>query len=273
MPVSDAELAAVLGGAVERRPWERSSTAALELVWAGGRGPYVLKSARRGGGRPALVADPGREREAYELLPPALGAPELLAAGSGWLLLEHVDGVPLSEAARLDAWEDAARWLARLHATPVPAAGRLLRRDEAHLLRWLRRALRFHPSLRAVAPAARAAAARLAASPAVLLHGEAYPSNLLVDGGGRIRAVDWETIGTGSAALDLAALTSGAWDPAQRARVIAAYREASGGGPAAAQLEAAGLLVAVQWLGWSATWRPPAEHAHDWLADAEQLAR
>jgi aminoglycoside phosphotransferase len=266
--VIDVELTDAVGGAIERRPWERSSSAPLELVWIDGRGPYVLKAAARGS-RPALVLDPAREREAYELLAPELRAPRLHAAGSSWLLLEYVDGVPLSEASRLDAWEDAARWLARLHATPVPPARRVLRRDEAHLLRWLRRAVSFHPSLRGVVPAARAAAARLAAAPAVLLHGEAYPSNLLVDREGCIRPVDWETIGTGSAALDLAALTSGEWDPGERARVVAAYREASGGGPDAAELDAAGLFVAVQWLGWSGTWTPPAEHRHDWLAQAQ----
>jgi hypothetical protein len=37
-------------------------------------------------------------------------------------------------------------------------------------------------------------------------------------------------------------------------------------------LEDARLLVAVQWLGWSDGWRPPPEHAHDWLADALDAA-
>jgi thiamine kinase-like enzyme len=201
-----------------------------------------------------------------------VGAPRLRACGPGWLLLERVDAIPLSEASRLDAWLEAARWLARLHATPVPRTSRLLRRDEAHLLRWVRRAVTFQRSLATVEPVLCAAAERLASAPAVLLHGEAYPSNLLVEHGGRIRPVDWEMFGMGAAALDLAALTSGGWDFDQRAQVVAAYREASGGAPDAAELDAARLLVAVQWLGWSESWTPPAEHRHDWLAELEARA-
>jgi len=269
--VSDAELAAALGGPVERQAWERASSAPLELVWADRGVPYVLKPAVRGS-RPSFVIDFERERTAYEQLPPAVGAPRLRACRPGWLLLEHVDALPLSEAERLDAWQEAARWLARLHVTPVPRTSRLLRRDEAHLLRWMRRAVTFHRSLAAAEPALRAAAVRLASAPAVLLHGEAYPSNLLVEHGGRIRPVDWEMFGTGAAALDLAALTSGGWEPDERAQVVAAYREASGGAPDAAQLDAARLLVAAQWLGWSESWTPPAEHRHDWLAELEARA-
>jgi Ser/Thr protein kinase RdoA (MazF antagonist) len=272
VPVSDAELEAAVGGTITRRPWERSSTAPLELVWVDGLGPYVLKTAVRGQ-RPAFVVDPAREREAYELLPPELDAPRMHAAGPGWLLLERVDGVPLSEASGLEAWEQAARWLARLHSTAAPPASWLLRRDEAHLLRWVRRAVAFTPALAEAEPALRAAAARLARAPAVLLHGEAYPANLLVEHGVRIRPVDWEMVGTGSPALDVAALTSGDWEPDERAVVVTAYREAFGGGPAAAELDAARLLIAAQWLGWSNTWTPPAEHRHDWLAEVEARSR
>jgi len=28
----------------------------------------------------------------------------------------------------------------------------------------------------------------------------------------------------------------------------------------------------MQWLGWSADWSPPAEHAHDWLGEAIAMA-
>jgi hypothetical protein len=39
-----------------------------------------------------------------------------------------------------------------------------------------------------------------------------------------------------------------------------------------ADLDAARLLICVQWLGWAPGWTPPAEHRHDWLAEARQLA-
>jgi len=153
--------------------------------------------------------------------------------------------------------------------------------------------VRARGALSTVEPVGRAAAARLAALPAVLIHGEAYPSNLLVEttadscptatstpdapGGPRIRPVDWETLGTGPAALDLAALTSGEWEPEERSSVVAAYREAAGGGPSDDELEAARLMVALQWIGWSTSWTPPAEQRHDWLgaavSAAEALAR
>ena len=265
MRVSDEALAAALGGPVERRAWRRSSSAPLELVTTAARGPFVLKPTT-GGTRPAHAVDPRRERDAYALLPRDLGAPEPIAAGRGWLLLELVDGVPLAEADELAAWEDAARWLARLHATPAPPAPSLVRHDARHLDAIVRRALAREPALGRIEAAAREAAARLAAAPSVLLHGEAYPSNLLVEAGGRIRPVDWETAGTGAAALDLAALTSGAWDPAVRERVVAAY-----GSSDAEELDAARLVVALQWIGWSPEWAPPPEHRHDWLAEA--LAR
>jgi hypothetical protein len=37
-------------------------------------------------------------------------------------------------------------------------------------------------------------------------------------------------------------------------------------------LDAARLLLALQWLGWSPDWSPPVAHAHDWEAEAVFLA-
>jgi hypothetical protein len=37
-------------------------------------------------------------------------------------------------------------------------------------------------------------------------------------------------------------------------------------------LQLARLHLAVQWLGWEPTWSPPAEHRHDWLAEALEIA-
>src|SRR5262249_22402631 len=120
------------------------------------------------------------------------------------LLLEWVEGTPLWQSDDLADWEAAARWLARLHALPI--AGPLPRavfRAPDHVLR--------HP-----------AAARLAALPAVPVHGEVYPSNVLV-GAGRIRPLDLETFGLGPGVIDLAALTAGDWPGDEPARIEAAY--------------------------------------------------
>jgi hypothetical protein len=277
-----AALAAALGrtvGALERRPWAYASSAPMEVVAAPGIGPLLFKDlgARGAASRPPFLADPAREIAAYDLLPDALDAPRRLGAvhddGRAWLFLELAAGAPLWQAADLGAWKATARWLARLHATPLPNSPHLLRHDAALARRWLDRALALRPELADAAPAARAAIERLGRRPAVLLHGELYPSNVLVGPGPRVRVVDWATIGAGPAALDLAALTAGAWDPGERARVVAAYRTAAGtSAPDDAALAAARLVVALQWVGWSASWTPPPEHRHDWLGEALELA-
>ena len=284
MPVTDAALrdalASALGrpvGPLLRRPWDYASSAPMEVISAPGLAPLLFKQlGEEGGARPAFLADPAREIAAYDLLPAELGAPRRIGAvrdgARAWLFLELVDGIPLWQAAGIDEWEAAARWLARLHATPVPRAPHLLAHDAALAHRWLARALAAAPELAAIAVAADAAIERLARLPRVLVHGELYPANVLVAADGRIRTVDWETLGTGPAALDLAALTSGAWRAEDRARVLAAYRAAAGTGAADdGDLAAARLVGALQWVGWSAGWTPPPEQRHDWLGDALAL--
>ena len=273
-------LAGVLGrdpGRLTREPWPYASSTPMERVSADGLAPLLFKdsSARDGASRPGFLADPLRELETYPLLPAAAGAPHLLGAvpDRAWLYLELVEGVPLWQADDLGAWEAAAARLAALHAAPVPHSPRLLRHDRAHLGRWVDRALDHTPALAGAEAPARAAVERLAALPAVLVHGEAYPSNVVIDEQGGARLVDWETVGTGPGVLDLAALTSGAWEPGERDRVVAAYCAAAGAAASSGEdLAAARLLVALQWLGWSRSWTPPPEHRHDWLGDALALA-
>jgi len=275
-----AALAGVLGrdpGRLTREPWPYASSTPMERVSADGLAPLLFKdsSTRDGASRPGFLADPLRELETYPLLPAAAGAPRCLGAvpERAWLYLELIEGVPLWQAHDLGAWEAAAARLAALHAAPVPGGPRLLRHDRAHLGRWVDRALDHTPALAGAEAPARAAVERLAALPAVLVHGEAYPSNVVIDEHGGARLVDWETVGTGPGVLDLAALTSGAWEPAARDRVVAAYCAAAGAAaPSGEDLAAARLLVALQWLGWSRSWTPPPEHRHDWLGDALALA-
>lgn len=295
MPVSDAALREGLERALgrpvprfARRPFPYASSAPVEEVLIDGAAPLLFKDCtpRPGAVRPAFVADPRREAEVYAGLLDGLDAPACLGsvvdATRVWLFLERVDGAPLWQCGDLAAWEAAARWLARMHAAPVPARvpSRLLRHDEALLTQWVERAIAMAPpgTLESVRRPALRAVRRLAAQAPRLVHGELYPSNVLVqDGGGacpRIRPVDWETAGIGPGVLDLAALTSGAWDPARRAQVVAAYAGAlpGGGVDLEAALDAARLVVALQWVGWSRGWTAPAAHRHDWLAEARALA-
>jgi aminoglycoside phosphotransferase (APT) family kinase protein len=116
-----------------------------------------------------------------------------------------------------------------------------------------------------------------------LIHGEFYPSNVLVDQRGTscsIHPVDWEMAGAGPPLLDLAALLSGRWGPDDRETMQQAYCE---GAPEARAcfatpdafrrgLTACRLLFAVQWLGWARGWDPPPDHQNDWLEEAERCA-
>ena len=73
--------------------------------------------------------------------------------------------------------------------------------------------------------------------------------------------------GIGPGLLDLVALVAGGWSPLDRAAIEAGYLV--GGLPVdPADLDACRLQVAMTWLGWSRSWQPPPQHAHDWLADA-----
>lgn len=291
MPVSDAELTAGLTAAlgrpvdaVARRPWPYASSAPMEELSVAGAPPMLFKdlTPRPRPSRPDFVVDARREPAAYALLSD-VDAPALLGSVIDerrvWLFVERIDGDPLWQARDMAAWEATARWAAALHARTVPPGLPALRHDAAHLARWLRRAWAMAPagSLDTLLPAAERAVDRLAALPAGLLHGELYPANVLVaagPAGPRVRPVDWETAGEGPGVLDLAALVAGDWDAGRRAGVIDAYATARGTttGALAGDLEAASLLVALQWLGWSSTWSPPREHEHDWLAAAHAAA-
>ena len=41
--------------------------------------------------------------------------------------------------------------------------------------------------------------------------------------------------------------------------------------PSPDELDCARLLLAAQWIGWSADWSPPPQHAQDWSAIAVEL--
>jgi hypothetical protein len=294
VPVSDAELRAglalALGRAVdgiERRPWPYASSAPVEELRLDGCPPLLFKdlTPRPQPSKPAFLLHPLREIEAYTMLLDGLDAPAchgtVIDDGRIWLFLELVDGIPLWQADGLEAWEATARWLARMHARPVPEGAYLMRYDAAHLRRWVQRAMSLAPEgvPEQVHAAALRAVQRLAAWPQAFVHGELYASNVLVQAvqeSPRVRAVDWETAGIGPGLLDLAALTAGDWPQEHRARIVAAYRDAlpaAAAGPRfEAALDAARLLVALQWLGWKRDWTPPPEHRHDWAGEACALA-
>jgi hypothetical protein len=221
--------------------------------------------------RPSFLCDPAREIEAYRLLEPErLGAPRCYGSGGGWLLLEKVEGVELWQRGDLDAWQAVARWVAGLHerfAGRELRARRLLRHDRTlHRLLLARARERLGGRLGDLSAAGEVAIARLAALPRTVVHGELYASNVLIGRGDRVAAVDWEMAGAGPGVIDLAALVTG-WEGDERRALVAAF-----GAVEEADLAAAELLLALQWLGWTPGWRAPPEHRRDWLAQARAAA-
>jgi Ser/Thr protein kinase RdoA (MazF antagonist) len=176
-------------------------------------------------------------------------------------------------------WTAVARWLGQLHRSlsrahidEVP----VLELDAASFASWRALAAEARvPEL--VLDAHRRAAELLLALPSTTIHGDLYPSNVLVDPGPPVTVwpVDWELIGRGPAVLDLAAITSGAWNADERAAMVDAYAEAGAPGMRRdldAALDAARLHLCVQWLGVPPEWQTPPEHAHDWMSEAFELA-
>jgi Ser/Thr protein kinase RdoA (MazF antagonist) len=275
MPVTDQELRQALGGeSFHRRPWPYRASLPMEQLDV--RGQRLLLKDLSGSHdlpRPPLAPDPRHEIAVYRdvLIPLGVsGTPQVAAAdetSARWLVLELVDGTPLWQIGDLAVWQEAARWLARLHALPVPDDKPLVRYDAAHL----QERLELTPATQRFA---KRVAERLAALPVRLIHGDFYPANILVETGPRIRVVDWETCGTGPAVLDVAALISGSWSEQEREQILDAYLAAS---PASLRFAVddllyARLLLAAQWSGWHDRWRPPPEQRHDWHRELVELS-
>mgnify|MGYP000132527885 CR=1 FL=1 len=230
------------------------------------------------GAKPRFVQGTDRELEVYRdvLARFDAPAPRLVAIRGRQLLLEHVAGAPLTEVGERSVWERAARTAGSMHRRlRGRRAVHLLRYDRPYFARWLDRASCFAGDpVEALRQAYLEAVDRLLTLPTTLIHGELYPSNVVV-AGERICFLDWETAGVATGLLDLAALSSGSWSARERQALAAAYAASLGDTLEAellADLERCRLVIAVQWLGWSRTWSPPQGHRQDWLAEARRAA-
>jgi aminoglycoside phosphotransferase (APT) family kinase protein len=277
MTPTDAELLAALPGAtaIRRRPCEFATSCPLtELTVEGADGTterMLLKELVRQPHRPDFLHEPQREIRAYRdiLAPERIGA-ALYAYGDDWLVIELVDGVELWQVGEPERWEAVAAWLGRMHARftghedQLHAANPYLL-DGAIVTTWLDRALDRIDGL-LDAGACYEALAELGALPRTLVHGEFYPSNVLLCGE-RVVPVDWEMAMVGPGLLDLAALITG-WSERVQDRLVSAY-----GGADPVALDRARLALALQWIGWDSGWTPPAEHRHDWPGEAAAAAK
>ncbi|HEV2857203.1 MAG TPA: aminoglycoside phosphotransferase family protein [Solirubrobacterales bacterium] len=249
--------------------------------------------------KPSRAIDPRREIAVYRhlLRPSGVPAPRFYGAAEGgadgraWLFLERVPGEVLTDIGEPETWRATARWAAQLGAAVAadrdPTLDRLLlHRDRDWHEHWIGAAAAacgdsdqagLASRLRQAGPAL---LNRLDDLPRAFVHGELYASNVIVQQRvgeqAQVKPVDWEMAGTAPFALDLAALLSG-WAGEERRAMCEAFRAALPGERAisAADLLAAATLcelaLALQWLGWSSGWQPPAEHRRDWAAEAERL--
>jgi aminoglycoside phosphotransferase len=264
----------------------------LELVWKD-LGVDRLEGPARVA-KESVPHDPRREIEAYGLLEEAgLGTPGLYGAvsdparGRAWLLIERIPGVPLWQIGEREVWEAAAAWLAtmhrRFHGTNPGPGSPLIVYDGAHARAAMRRATarssaRLRSRMERLVAGFREVASWLESVPTTLVHGDFHASNILVDATQsppRIAPADWERAGIGPGLLDLASLTAGGWTQADRAALEAAYARSAGrpfDEEFLADVERCRLLNAVGLLGLPSAWRPPPEHDHDWLREAESAA-
>ena len=231
--------------------------------------------------KPEHVWHPRREIDVYELVlsSAGLGTPRWYGTAGSWLVLEKVVGSELWQVGDLALWEQAARWLRSMHEGLRDArTPSLLVHDERYLRTWLRRAREFTRDsvLDRVAARFDEVIERTLALPRGFVHGEFYASNVIVAttaAGVRVCPVDWEMAAVGPLVCDLAALTTGKWSDEAVRRLAAAYDGAAE--PPETLLDAldvARLHLAIQWLGWSADWSPPPDHAQDWLGELGRLA-
>src|SRR5439155_10574470 len=98
----------------------------------------------------------------------------------------------------------------------------LLRYDESFYWKWMERAAENKPQVAAIARRYQSVIDQLVQLPATFIHGEFYPSNILVQGG-QIRPVDWETAAIGPALMDVAALCAGRFDDDRRREIAKIY--------------------------------------------------
>jgi len=192
-PAPEAALAH-LGAAAE--VWHPLPGGRTNRLWH--VGAYVVKRYDASAASPLFPNDPKAEARALAILAPQGLAPRLRAAGTDWILYDHVPGPTWTVD---DDPTAVARMLHRLHSTVVPEASfRPLPNGSRAILSH---AASFAPTglpppppdphLPAVAPC--------------LIHADPVLGNILAAPGGPL-LIDWQCPGLGDPAEDLATLLS-----------------------------------------------------------------
>jgi hypothetical protein len=257
--------------------------------------------------KPAFCDDSLREIEIYRkvLQRQSLGTATFFGAvvdenaGRFWLFLERLAPVHLWQMGEFAVWNQVAAWLARTHLTLTNPSGWggkvstcLLQHNEAFYNRWMQRAQEFvrqrdksadRTATRAIDGVAQNygwVVQRLLKLPRTIIHGEFYPSNVLLENPEtdalRVCAIDWEMAAYGPGLIDLAALSSGSWTAEERETMAWNYysaltddvRDKWAFETFQTDLQCCRLHQAIQFLGWSRDWTAPPEHVQDWLDEA-----
>jgi thiamine kinase-like enzyme len=218
-----------------------------------------------------------------------------------WLFLERLEPVHLWQMGEFAVWERVAAWLARSHLRLADCVNgqtspHLLRHDRDFYQRWIDRAREFvrqrdkssdrggAKNIDFIADNYDWVINRLLGLPLTVIHGEFFPSNVLLENFDtevpRVCAVDWEMAAYGPGLIDLAALISGNWTIEERNAMTEKYYSALSPEVRAdwdfetfqIDLNCCRLHQAIQFLGWSRDWTAPPEHAQDWLDEAATIA-
>jgi hypothetical protein len=190
--------------------------------------------------------------------------------GETWLVLACLDGFAAAgdPEARSAAVVLGARWIGHFHALWEERleAGEeppLMRYDLEYYRRWGERTealagelhLR-HPWLRRACEGYREAVALLPRGRETIVHGDYYPSNLLLRNGA-VSPIDWGAAAIGAGEIDLASLTQ-RWQAELVADARAAYETARwpDGTPPdfERRLDVAGLYLCFRWMGAGPEW-------------------
>lgn len=222
---------------------------AARIVPLSGRRPaQVFRLERRDGRQCTLRQYPSAARAGHVwalLQVRAAGLPRPVLAAGRYLVLEHVEGVPLDRylrtrpaSARQEAVRELGRLLAHLHRTPIP---RGLAPGPSYLhSRWLiTRAVRRFTARRMLSRADAQALTTLAVPSdrrVALSHGDPSAANVVRTPDGSLRLVDEERLSLRPPAFDLARAVTHWRMPANlEADFIRSYQ--AGGGPARSYIE------------------------------------
>ena len=189
-----------------------------------------------------------------------------LTPSGTWLFIEFLEHAKRSfELQNRVGMEKAASWLGMFHKwgaelLKCSRTSWMVQYDQDFFARWVERAVKFdagnHQWLRPLGDRALEILPEVLARDLVVVHGEFYPQNVLINKD-RAYVVDWESAAVGGAAIDLAALLE-KWPVDDVNAMRTKYEQARWPDSVSEgheeSLKFAGLYWQIRWLGASPEW-------------------